>query len=59
VVKAGPVTLARFVPLRPAASDVAGSQVLEARVGSVVLRFECGTDVDYVASLIGQLERVC
>lgn len=59
VVKAGPVTLAKFVPLRPAGSAVSGSQVVEARVGSVVLRFECGTDVDYVATLIGQLERVC
>ena len=59
VVKAGPVALAKFVPLRPAESAESRSRIVEARIGSVVLRFECGTDVAYLASLIGQLERVC
>jgi phospholipid/cholesterol/gamma-HCH transport system ATP-binding protein len=34
-------------------------QLLEARLAQLSLRFEVGTDVHYVASLLGQLSRSC
>ena len=49
----------RFVPLRPVAGSASTSKVVEARVGAVALRFEAGTDVDYVASLLGRLGTGC
>jgi hypothetical protein len=49
----------RFVPLRPAASVEARCKPVEARVGSVILRFETGTDVEYVAALLGRLGKAC
>lgn len=53
--------IVQFVPLRskPAATVSASAAWVEAQVGAVTLRFESGTDVNYMADLIGRLDRRC
>ena len=53
-----PVASVRFLPVR-AAAVVPSPKPIEAQVGAVVLRFECGTDVEYLAALVSRLENAC
>jgi len=50
----------RFLPVKVSGEARGGSgQLLEARLAQLSMRFEVGTDVHYVASLLGQLSRSC
>jgi hypothetical protein len=49
----------KFVPVQTAAAVVPTRDVVEARVGAVTLRFESGTDVEYVSELLGRLGAAC
>jgi transposase-like protein len=49
----------RFVPVKPKASVPPSPGLLELQVGAISLRFETGTDVDYVASLLKRIGGAC
>ena len=48
----------RFVPVGPARPTLARAFV-ELQAGDLALRFEAGTDVEYLASLVGALSKSC
>lgn len=54
-----PTEIVKFVPVQVAASAVPARDVVEARVGAVTLRFESGTDAEYVSELLGRLGAAC
>ena len=50
----------QFVPVRPKrVSAPAGGLLVEAQVGAVILRFESGTDVEYLTALLQELVKTC
>ena len=54
-----PTEIVEFVPIEASAAVVPTCSVVEARVGAVTLRFESGTDVEYVSELLGRLDAAC
>jgi hypothetical protein len=51
--------LVQFVPVEAVASVRPACRVMEAQAGAVTLRFESGTDVEYVAALLDRLSAAC
>lgn len=49
----------QFVPVRSKLAPVPGMGLVEAQVGAVTLRFESGTDVEYVSALLQGLVKSC
>ena len=54
-----PTEIVKFVPVETSATVVPARDVVEARVGPVTLRFESGTDVEYMSELLGRLGASC
>ena len=54
-----PTEIVKFVPVEARTAAVTVRDVVEARVGAVTLRFESGTDIEYMSALLGRLDAAC
>lgn len=49
----------RFLPVRATAAVPPAQRLVEAQVGGVCVRFEAGTDVEYMSALLAGLSETC
>jgi transposase-like protein len=57
--KEAPSVRVQFVPVRSKPTSVPAAGLVEAQLGPVTLRFESGTDVQYVSALLQGLVKSC
>ena len=54
-----PTEVVKFVPMEASTAVVPVRDIVEARAGAFTLRFESGTDAEYVSELLGRLGAAC